>query len=350
MGLVDELAYEDELDDLGDGDLARRRRSKPIDYAAVSWESARCRAALDDRRDQRRRRHHSGRSGFDPVNGRWSARTRIVEYIREARADRVDQGHRPARRQPRRIVDGLGRDLARADDLEARGAAADRVDVRPGGVRRLLHRRGRRRDRRAARHADRVDRRLHRQVRDRRHPRRSSAPTSRRVSQRQARRDLLARSAVHARGARQGPGVDAGRLRPVRRAGRRVARTRRRRRSTRSRRGACGPAQQAQADWAGRRTRRALRRHRRWPSSARAFPRTRKWSWSCIPPRAASTKCSSEELQSPVGRNAGAHDGRRADVAARPARAPGCSPHCSRPSRLFRSGEILAHMPYVFVR
>ena len=63
---------------------------------------------------------NSGSSGFDPVNGAVIGADSLVEYIREARADRSIQGHRSARRQPGRLVDRLRRDLARAVDFAGR--------------------------------------------------------------------------------------------------------------------------------------------------------------------------------------------------------------------------------------
>lgn len=86
-GLIDEAAYEDELDDLVT-DLRAADYVDAEDYAAVSWERT---------GTQRRSKVavinvagviNSGDSGFDPVNGPIVGSGSLVEYIREARADR----------------------------------------------------------------------------------------------------------------------------------------------------------------------------------------------------------------------------------------------------------------------
>jgi len=86
LGLIDEIAYEDELDDLVT-ELRGAEYVEAEDYAAVSWEAA----------GQRRKSTialinvagviNSGESGFDPVNGAVSGSDSIVKYIREARAN-----------------------------------------------------------------------------------------------------------------------------------------------------------------------------------------------------------------------------------------------------------------------
>jgi protease-4 len=86
VGLIDEVAYEDELDDL----IPALKDADYIDgedYAPVSWE----------RTGVRRRSRiavinaagviNSGSSGFDPVNGAVIGSDSLVEYIRDARAD-----------------------------------------------------------------------------------------------------------------------------------------------------------------------------------------------------------------------------------------------------------------------
>jgi protease-4 len=88
-GLVDDLAYEDELDDLvGDvGGPGTLRLVESDEYARVSWESLGV-----------RRRHKiavlnavgaiiGGRSGYDPVNGAVMGSDSLVDYIRRIRAD-----------------------------------------------------------------------------------------------------------------------------------------------------------------------------------------------------------------------------------------------------------------------
>ena len=89
-GLVDDLAYEDELDDLvhdvgGPGNL---KLTESDDYADVTWES------LGVSRPNKVALLNVvgaitlGRSGYDPVNGSVVGSDSIVEYIREIRADR----------------------------------------------------------------------------------------------------------------------------------------------------------------------------------------------------------------------------------------------------------------------
>ena len=66
------------------------------------------------------------------------------------------------------------------------------------------------------------------------------------------------------------------------------------------------------------------------------------------PPRRSFYEVLSEQFE-----HAGARQRSTAEShpdAARPARPRASSARSSRPSRLFRSGEILAHMPYVFLR
>ncbi len=85
-GLIDEVAYEDELDDL----VPRLKDADYIDaedYVSVSWERTGTR-----RRSRVAVIHasgviNSGSSGFDPVNGAVVGSDSIVEYIRDARAD-----------------------------------------------------------------------------------------------------------------------------------------------------------------------------------------------------------------------------------------------------------------------
>jgi protease-4 len=88
-GLVDDLAYEDELDDLvqGVGGPGTLRLLESDEYAGVTWESLGV-----------SRRHRiavlnavgaiaSGRSGYDPINGLVIGSDSIVEHIREIRGD-----------------------------------------------------------------------------------------------------------------------------------------------------------------------------------------------------------------------------------------------------------------------
>ena len=84
-GLVDELAYEDELDDLGDG-VPLEPQIEVERYAGVTWESLgvtrRSRIAVINAVGT----IVSGRSSFDPVNGQTLGSDSIVEDIRQARA------------------------------------------------------------------------------------------------------------------------------------------------------------------------------------------------------------------------------------------------------------------------
>ena len=88
-GLVDDLAYEDELDDLVKslGAPGTLELLESDTYAHVSWES------LGVRHRNRIAVIHAvgaitlGRSGFDPINGPVVGSDSLVEYIREIRDD-----------------------------------------------------------------------------------------------------------------------------------------------------------------------------------------------------------------------------------------------------------------------
>jgi protease-4 len=90
QGLVDELAYEDELDDMvaALGGPNEMRLVESDDYRQVGWD------ALGISRGSRIAVINasgtiaSGRSTFDPVNGPVLGAETIIEHIREARADR----------------------------------------------------------------------------------------------------------------------------------------------------------------------------------------------------------------------------------------------------------------------
>ena len=87
LGLVDELAYDDELDDV-QPDLANTHFVEAADYLQVSWAAAgvtrRSKVAVINAVGV----IASGRSGFDPVNGAVVGSDSLIEYIRDARADR----------------------------------------------------------------------------------------------------------------------------------------------------------------------------------------------------------------------------------------------------------------------
>jgi protease-4 len=85
-GLVDDLAYEDELDDLV-GDPGTLKLVESEDYATISWESLgvgrRSKIAVLNAVGA----ITSGRSGYDPVNGPVMGSDSFVEYIRRIRGD-----------------------------------------------------------------------------------------------------------------------------------------------------------------------------------------------------------------------------------------------------------------------
>ncbi len=88
VGLIDEVAYEDELDDL-DPDLAGGEYIDAGDYASVSWAAAGVSRGSTIAVINAVGVINSGRSGFDPVNGPVVGSDSLVEYIREARANRA---------------------------------------------------------------------------------------------------------------------------------------------------------------------------------------------------------------------------------------------------------------------
>ena len=83
VGLVDDLAYEDELDDVADVDLDAEIEVE--DYSRVTWDALgitrRARIAIVNAVGT----IVSGDSGFDPVNGAVLGSDSLVEHIREAR-------------------------------------------------------------------------------------------------------------------------------------------------------------------------------------------------------------------------------------------------------------------------
>ena len=224
-GLVDELAYEDELDDRvpelgGDSD----RRIEGSDYQRISFESAGVRPRSRIAVLYIVGTIASGKGGFDPVNGSIAGSEVDRRTDSKDSRRRLDQGDRAAHRQPGRIVGGVGCDLARADDhASGQSEPTDRdVDVGSRGIRRLLHRDPCRCDRCAAGNAHRIDRHLWRKDRDRRHARQGGRRHRDGDVGRQ-RRHVLAVHAVHGAAAREGRGVHAGLLQGLRRQGRRVA-------------------------------------------------------------------------------------------------------------------------------
>jgi protease-4 len=87
VGLIDEVAYEDELDDIAE-DLRGADYIDAEDYAGVSWERTGTRRGTKVAVINASGVINSGSSGFDPVNGPIVGADSLVEYIREARADR----------------------------------------------------------------------------------------------------------------------------------------------------------------------------------------------------------------------------------------------------------------------
>lgn len=88
-GLVDDLAYEDELDDLvGDvGGPGTLRLIENDDYARVSWESLGVRRRYKVAVLNAVGAITGGKSGYDPVNGAVMGSDSLVDYIRRIRAD-----------------------------------------------------------------------------------------------------------------------------------------------------------------------------------------------------------------------------------------------------------------------
>jgi protease IV len=86
VGLIDEVAYEDELDDLVP-ELKGADYIDAEDYVSVSWERTgvhrRSKVAVINASGV----INSGSSGFDPVNGAVVGSDSLIEYIRDARAD-----------------------------------------------------------------------------------------------------------------------------------------------------------------------------------------------------------------------------------------------------------------------
>ncbi|HYB93706.1 MAG TPA: signal peptide peptidase SppA [Vicinamibacterales bacterium] len=88
FGLIDEIAYEDELDDLVD-DLDEDNFIEAEDYARASWERTGTRRQSKIAVINVSGVINSGSSGFDPVNGPVVGADSVVEYIREARANQA---------------------------------------------------------------------------------------------------------------------------------------------------------------------------------------------------------------------------------------------------------------------
>ena len=87
VGLIDEVAYEDELDDLA-APLRGADYVEAEDYSAVSWSASGVQRGSKIAVITAAGVINSGTSGFDPVNGAVVGADSLVGYIREARADR----------------------------------------------------------------------------------------------------------------------------------------------------------------------------------------------------------------------------------------------------------------------
>jgi protease-4 len=87
VGLIDEVAYEDELDDLVD-ELDDAHYVEAEDYTQVSWEATGVVRGAKIAVINAAGVINSGSSGFDPVNGAVIGSDSLVEYIRAARGDR----------------------------------------------------------------------------------------------------------------------------------------------------------------------------------------------------------------------------------------------------------------------
>jgi protease-4 len=216
-GLVDDIAYEDQVDEkLRGGD--RVTRMDADEYTRVSLTSLGLNKGPRIGVIYAAGAIASGKSGFDPVNGAVAGSDTLIEYIRRARRDnslraivlRIDSP-------------GLRRHLARADACAPgkNRSAADRLHVRSGGVGRLLHRHAGADHRRRAIDADRLDWDFRGQDRDRGRVRKTRR-ADRLDQRRQARRDQFARPPVQSRRAEEAAGAAAGILRPVRGKGGRL--------------------------------------------------------------------------------------------------------------------------------
>jgi protease-4 len=86
VGLIDDIAYEDELDDLVP-ELRSADYIEADDYAAVSWEKTGVRRRSKIAVINASGVINSGGSGYDPVNGAVIGSDSLVQYIRDARAD-----------------------------------------------------------------------------------------------------------------------------------------------------------------------------------------------------------------------------------------------------------------------
>ena len=157
-GLIDDLAYEDELDDKVQLATAARCTSSSRVIPADQHDVARSRSRPADRRDLRGRVDQLGQSSYDSPSGPVDGSDTLIDYLRKARADRSIKAI------VLRIDSPGGSAIAsdviwREVMLTREPEAGHRLDVRRCGLRRLLHRHVGPRDRRRAGDPDRIDRR-----------------------------------------------------------------------------------------------------------------------------------------------------------------------------------------------
>ncbi len=159
VGLVDDLAYEDQLAEKAKVPLRQERAAR--EFANTTGVSAR---SLGINRGPRVAVLYatgtivSGRSGYDPINGQVVGSDTLVESIRKIREShdikavilRIDSPGGSAI-----ASDVIWRELVQMRDAQP-NRAADRLDVRPRRLGRLLHRDGGAANRRGARHAHRA--------------------------------------------------------------------------------------------------------------------------------------------------------------------------------------------------
>ena len=154
-GLVDDVAYEDEIDDKVKLAKGKVNFLTEADYRRVVADVARAQSRPAHRHHLCDRRDRLGREQLRLAVGAGRRLRDDDRLAAQGARGSIDQGHRPAHRQPRRLGDRVRRHLARGD-ADARREAAGRLDVRRRRVRRLLHRDARPRDRGGARDADRI--------------------------------------------------------------------------------------------------------------------------------------------------------------------------------------------------
>ena len=316
VGLVDDLAYEDELDDVAD--VVLDAEIDVEDYARVTWEALgvarRSRIAVVNAVGTL----VSGESGFDPVNGPVLGSDSIVEQIREAR----DSG---AKAMVVRIDSPGGSSVASdviwrelmitkdkglpvvvsMSDLAASGgyymaAAGDVIVAQPGTLTGSI-----------GVYTGKFVIGGH--VREAWRERRDGAAG-------EVRRHVFARSAVHAGGAGEGAGVHAGHLRSLRRARGGVPPDDTRE-SGSGRAGAGVDGATGARDRPGRRARGPDDRRGRG-KAAREDPRRRGSPARCLPADAQLLRGAERSVPVAPRRYARAHDRGCVDVPAGPARAP----------------------------